>query len=260
MNSDVPMATGEVDGDSIHMRMDLGAIFGDASAAGLPAGMDFTMEMLTVEGAIYIKAPMFADLAEQMGDDAGPLEAFVELGDGWGYIDPEGLGADAAEIGAALGAATVNPGAFYATLATASKLEVIGTEPMHDTEATGVRAMVDFDSLMEAQGGMPASPGVDVEALEGLSFPLEVWVGEDGYIHRIVFTMDEDTMAAAAEADTESSDLDDMAEEMSGVSVTMRIDSFDFGDPEISVVAPTDFVDITDAFSELMELGAATTG
>lgn len=248
-DGDTPLVSGEIDGTSSRVVMDLSSLLGGISVGG----SDWSMEMITIGQDLYMRAPFFGEIADLAGDATGPLAELSELGDGWGYIDGEALGATAGDVGAALGASTGDPGAFYAAIATTSKVEPLGTETIRGVESTGVRALVDFAAIAEAQKLDASTLPGGAAAYEGLQFPVEVWVGDDGYVSRITLEFDGETLAAAADASGESVPADAAAIE--AISITTTIESFDYAADDIAIEAPTDFVDITEAFGELLAEG-----
>lgn len=246
---DGPLASGEFTGKRMHMRMDLGVVF--ASLLDMPGAppevqelrdADLTMEMILDGTDIYVRAPFFATLAEMMGPEAGSFEVFAELGDGWGYVDLTRLeGTELGDITEAVGGMGGDPLSFFALLSDIGKTEQLGSETIRGVESVGVRAHVDFGELMEVQGAPVDLPAGDLENLANVTFPIDVWVGSDGYISRVAFTFDSETMAQAAE----DSDIDEPALDMLGeFEMTMAMEMFDYADPAIVVEPPTEFTDI----------------
>lgn len=252
--TDTPFATGSVDGTSSHVLIDASSILG--GGAGMPpqlADLDPTMETITIGNDVYLRAPFLATLGDLLGGPTGPLGPFVALGDGWGYVDFAALQGDPADVGLVLGNSSASPTALYEVVTTSSQLEPLGTETIHGVEATGVRATVDFEAMLEAQKIDVAELPGGGEGLADATFPLEVWLGADGYIRRLSFTFDADTLTAAAEATGQSVPTADLAM-APGFGATMTIESFDFDADDIAIEAPADHVDITADFGELLEL------
>src|SRR5690606_23539101 len=154
------------------------------------ADLDPTMETITIGNDVYLRAPFLATLGDLLGGPTGPLGPFVALGDGWGYVDFAALQGDPADVGLVLGHSSASPTALYEVVTTSSQLEPLGTETIHGVEATGVRATVDFEAMLEAQKIDVAELPGGGEGLADATFPLEVWLGADGYIRRLSFTFD----------------------------------------------------------------------
>jgi hypothetical protein len=244
---DEPLATGEIDGTSSHIVVDLSAALG--SAAAVLGDIDWTMEIITLGKTMYIKAPLLADLAEMTGSSSGPLAAFVELADGWGSVDLGSLtGASAEQLTSMLGGTGASPAAFYTVLATTSKLTPLGVADVNGVSSSGYETVVDLGDILAAEGTDAAAS--DPAAVTGIDVPFEVWLGDDGYIRRMAYEMDaEATAAAAAASGQDADDVDD-------TTMRMQLDSFDFDDPSIVIEAPPDATDITDAYAALLEFSS----
>jgi len=253
IDGDTPLASGEYADGASHMVMDLSAIFASV-ADQLPAelaDMEMTMEMISEGTDLYLRAPFFAAMAEDAGGAAGPLGAFVALGDGWGYVDGSTMpGMTAGQVTGAFGVGAGDPSAFFDLLADVEGAEAIGTEDIHGVSSTGVRAEVSFAELLAAQGTdvsqLPTTPGVD---LASLTLPIEVWIDKDDFVRRFVIEFSPEVFADAAE----SSGQDIDPEMLGGLEMSMTMEMFDYDAADIVIEAPTDFVDITDDFIELLE-------
>ncbi|WP_116999597.1 hypothetical protein [Desertimonas flava] len=246
-----PLATGSVSGTSSTALMDMSVLMGGL----LPLDDDdLTMEMITIEQDLYIRAPFFAALAEMSGRTSGPMSAFVELGDGWAFVDGAALSTDAADIGSLLGANAGNPTAMYAALGTTSKTAPLGTETIHGIPSSGVTATVGFVEMMEAQNLDPSLMPADLSSLADAELPIEVWLGDNGFITRVVFEFDVDTLTAAASIGGLDDSEAELLDEMRGLVTTMIMESFDFNSPDIVIAPPKEYVDMTTEFGELLEM------
>lgn len=246
-SEDTPLATGAISATSATARLDLSVMIGGA----LPlADDDLVMETITIGQDVYVRAPYFAALAEISGGPTGPLGDFADLADRWAYVDGTALAADAGDLGSLLGASTGSPTALFGALGTTTKTAPIGSETIHGVPSSGVRAMVDFATIAQAQNVDPSILPPDLGATGDLEIPIEVWLGDNGHITRLVIEMDSDVLATAAEQSGAPDSLDLSA--ISGVSSTMTMESFDFGAADIVIEAPTEFVDMTQQFGDLL--------
>lgn len=246
-SADTPMVTGSISGTSSTSRVDMSVLMGGL----LPVDDDeLTMEMINIGQDVYIRAPYFAALAEMAGGNSGPLGSLAELGEQWGYVDTATLAADAGDLGAVLGTGAGSPVDMLAALGTTSKTAPIGTETIHGVTSSGVRATVSLAAMMEAQSIDPSLVPTELSALGDLEIPVEVWLGDTGYITRMVFEMDIEAIAAAAGESGIPGDVD--LDEMSGLVTTMTMESFDFGAADIVIAAPKEFIDVTAAFGDLL--------
>jgi hypothetical protein len=169
---------GDVAGDRVALTFDA-----DPTPAGQPrspalAGVDTTMDVVVVPGAVYLRSPLFAALEGIDGPvaglaDPGPLSVLADLGDRWGRIavgaddepfdglevlglpvgDPRGLVARLREAGGArdLGAGTVRGVAVRGVGATLHGVKIRVWVDAHDrvrrietTDAPAVRTVTDL--------------------------------------------------------------------------------------------------------------------
>ncbi|CAN5748400.1 hypothetical protein BH24ACT5_BH24ACT5_19020 [soil metagenome] len=245
--SDTPFAVGVVRGTDTSIEMDLTGLFEGMPGAGALVGdMDLSMDMIGIGTDLYLHAPFYELLA--MGGDSVPPEVQV-LVDGWGYIDTERVpGLSIADLQSQTGTPGASPSSYLSSLGKGTELTSVGVVSIGGVESVGVAMNITLGEMMEAQA--PAGEvTLDAEAA-GQPVPLEVWIGSDGYIRRMVITMDSTVLAATAEGqNTPTSVLDD-------ASMVLRFDSFDFDDPTIEVAAPKDFTDVTDFFADAMLVGS----
>ena len=257
--------TGAVDGDNQSSSTDMGATFEDVP--GDPVGElfdtdDLVVETMVVDGTMYMRAPFFAAaldamLGEGLGpSDLGPFGPLGELGDDWGSIDLDALPGPIT-TGDVTGSGGLDPTGGLDLLAGTADQRSLGSDEIRGVPVEGVAATVTMEDLMVASGGdaddldeelppgMIDGPGGSVDRMLALEIPVEAWVDGDGLVRRFVMDLDLGDIA----------DLGPGAPEDMPASVRMRMttDFFDFGDESITIEAPSDSVDITEAFRDLAE-------
>lgn len=249
LSGDTPLMTGEVAGTQSHMVMDFGAMFGELIPEDqMPpelAAAGFTMEFVTDGTDMYIRSPLLAMTAASGDPSTAP---FAELGDRWGYVDGTAVpGMSPTDISGSMGVGGADPSAFLDLLAEVAEVTPIGTESIRGVDASGVSAEVDLGALLEAQGtaAMPAG-GPD---LGDVTFPIEVWIDKDSFVRRIVMELNGEAIAGAAEASGEEISGSEL---MGGVEIGMTMEMFDYAAADIAIEIPTDVVDITQAFTDMM--------
>jgi hypothetical protein len=263
---DAELATGAFDGERSQIDMDFGALFeelGSGMGEEIPdelADADLTMHQVVDTDALYIRAPFFATMSEQMADGDVSLtpgseifDVFGALGDDWGRVDLDAFGdvlpPEAQQ--AITGGQSTDPRVFLDLLRETDDVEDLGTDEIDGVEVHGLAAEVDFGDLMQAAGTDPddmasGAAGATLDDLDSLTFPLEVWIDGDDRIRRIDFTFGADSFADLAEESGE--DVGDMPSELEDFSIGMTMDFTDYGDSSISIDVPEDAVDITDDF------------
>jgi hypothetical protein len=276
LDLDVPFASGIRDGDQSQLHMDLGAMFQEmidevGHGQDLPAGFDgdMTMDVLVDAENVYIRAPFFATLADQLpvGLDvpAGAMmDAFADLGDGWGRVDLAALG-DAApdDIESQLSSGQgFDPMALFNLVAGASEVEDLGQDQIDGVPVTGMAATVTMADLMEAQGsdssvqlGEASGPlGDVVDAMRDADVPIEVWIDGQGLVRRIDFSLaDVLTDAMAQLGDVAGGDPPSNLGGLDGFKVGYTLDFSDYGQvPPIDFPAESDTVDLTSTFAEVL--------
>lgn len=265
-----PLMTGVQDGDRFHFRMDLQTMFESMGfgGAGLPPELssgDLSMEVAGDSSVFYIRSPLFAAIGEFAGgadtESMGPMDAFAELGDGWGKVDLAMLGGDLPpEIQQLLtGGQSYDPDQFLQLLADVADVEELGSATIRGVQTTGVRAEVSMADLLAAQGIDPdavlkqlaaddASAAADADAIKGARFPIEAWTDADGYVRRIVVVMNEENFGQVMAASEAQEDLEGFA-----FSMTMTVEFFDYGDESITVEFPAESVELTAALMQAMQ-------
>lgn len=273
---DGEIATGAVDGEKMQMRMDMGAMLSQMSGElgegsdELPPGMsldDFVIEQVVDGEAVYMRAPFFGAMADEMEAGGGVsgglgggeelLEAFASLGDGWGRIDISEMGdVLPGDLQQSLGGQSASPDVFLDMLRSTGDVEELGTDEIDGVEVRGLAAEIDFQDMLEAQGmdssDVEASPDDELTGMmEAFQMPVEVWIDGDDQIRRITFAFGGDSFAEMAEemADESGEELPpDEVSEMLDFEMGMTMDFTDYGDDSISIEAPAESTDITDEF------------
>ncbi len=262
-----PLMSGEVNGDEYHYVLDFGSMmdemagaFGDAgsAASGVLDELDTTMEMAGDPESMYIRAPMFADIAAMAGGDApGPIAGLADLGDGWGHVDMAALGDQLpSDLAAAMGGQGVDPQVVVDMIGATEGVEDLGTDEVRGTSVHGVAADVTLGDLLEASGQDPDAfadissfgDSSAVDTLYDITTPVEVWVDDEGYLRRMSYGWGFDDIAEAMGADAG----DVAGTGMGGMHFSYVMDMFDYGS-EVDFEVPADAVDITDAFAAVAE-------
>jgi LppX_LprAFG lipoprotein len=125
-------------------------------------GVDTEIDEVLSGSTIYVSSPLFA--------------ALLPAGKTWLKVDlanpPASLGAYASALG------TQDPAAALAQLKALTGVKATGTQTIGGVDATRYRGTVDVAKL-------PASTATAMQSA-GVTFgPVDVWVGSDGYVHRV---------------------------------------------------------------------------
>jgi hypothetical protein len=265
-----PFSSGAVRGDAFAQTIDLNEYMSQmASTMGAGASMpnlDLTMETVVDGETMWLRAPMFAQLGE-LGASALP-PGLAELGDGWGRIDISSLGPEAVTEAAGLtGSPTAgDPRQVLAMLETADDVTELGEDAVDGDPVDGIGASMtmrelaesggtDVDGLTEqvtAQAGdemTPEQAETVTQAMLETEVPIEAWVDDDGYVRRIVMTID---------LGETISGLGEQAGAPEQFVVGTTVEFTDYGDEGIDVAPPpeaADAVDLTEAFAQLGATG-----
>ena len=81
----------------------------------------------------------------------------------------------------------------------------------------------------------------------GQTVPPEAWVDEQGLVRRVVLTVDMGSVVEAMDLPAGAGPFE--------VSSGTTMDLFDYGDESIEIEIPTDYVDITDPYREMLDGG-----
>lgn len=264
-----PLGTGERAGDRERFVMDQGELMKVVDGQG--ADGDYTMEVITEPGAQYLRAPMFAALAEDaeaIGELLPPfMDPLLELGDGWGRIDLDAVGAATGIPSDLTGSSQLDPSDAVAMLRAAVGTErATGTGEVRGVPVTDYDAVITFADL--AGGGMDDQtiqsflPGFaeDFAGADGeevfdalLEAPLELTasIDDEGLVRRLVVDMRKSFLAMGRA-------LGEDLSEANGLTYREIIEFFDYGDQSIVIDVPPieETVDLTawalemaDAFS-----------
>lgn len=262
IDPDTPYATGAVADGRSQVVVDLGALLtsvmeqsvgGEGFEGGDLLGLlgdDLSIETRSDGTLVFVRAPvlgLLGGLASSLGGagsmgDLGPLG---ELGDGWGVIDVERVGGPEAQaaLGRITGGGSADPLQFTALLrAVEGDVTEVGRTELRGVPVTHLTGSVPLARLAEAQGtdldALADDPSV-AEALDPLLatlVPIDVFVDDDGRLHRIAFTFDLGSALAEAGAPGGTA------------SYRVAMDAFDHGDPGIAIELPerSEAVDLTD--------------
>ena len=263
IDDDTPtMMTGGLEGDRFHYVMDLGAIVGpmtEALGESRPAeldGVDMTIEMARDDEALYLRAPVYAELADTPG--LGPAGELGAIGDGWGYVDMAELGDQhPSDLTAAMGSQGFDPQVAVRMIETADDVSDLGSSEVRGVAVQGLSAEVTIADMLEASGQDPdalaevAANGTAEEvtaALYDTTVPVEVWVDDDGYLRRLQYGYSLGDVLDAMSWDPSGPAGGGMLD----LDFAYAVDMFDYG-AELDFEPPDDAVDITDAFAALVQ-------
>jgi hypothetical protein len=277
LSAEAPIMTGEQAGTSYEMTMDMGEWLDEMPGGAASTGVDdWTVEMAGDPSTMYIRAPVYAALAEQPGvGDLGPVGELAVLGDSWGRVDLQALGdLSLTDVQSTVGSPNgADPRAILDLVANADDVEELGTDEVDGVGVNGLGASVSLGDMLEAQGtdvekfvqqmsaNMAGLGEVDSTALADVMqtiadalVPFEVWVDGDGYVRRVSYEMDTlDIFDGTSIGDT----LED--EGLEAFSVGTTTDYSDYGDDSIAIELPPpgaeNAVDVTDAYREMLEAG-----
>jgi hypothetical protein len=279
IDAEAVLMTGEQNGDAYEFHMDMGPWM-DEMMSSLPPSerppvdLDLTMDMAGDAHTLYLRAPMFAEIAAEAppGTDLGPVEDLVALGDQWGRIDIDALGGlSLSELQGTTGGlgGGSDPRAILDLVAGADDVEDLGADQIDGTPVTGMAARLSLGEMLEAQGvdpeefsnqfsaGLGVGPGTNVDPDElaqrylAIEIPFEVWVDDAGYVRRVSYEMDLLEMVGPG--------LDEGLGAGGPTEFTMgtTMDFSDYGDPSIAIDFPTDAVDVTEAYRAMLDASAA---
>jgi hypothetical protein len=250
-SDEVAVETGEQDGERFHVRQDVGAQFGQLLPADADA--DLSIEHAGDGSTLYLRMPVFAAIEElASGFAITPFGDLIDqLGDGWGRVDVDeltdllpGLQDNTSATGAHV------PHLFVDVITKAQDVEELGEDEIRGVAVTGLAAEVPFEDLLAAEGTGRGS----IEVMNDITVPVEVWVDRDGLVRRVGFGFHRDDVAEAVGPGTDGAVT---AAPSFPVDVDYTLDLFDYGDESIEIEFPTDAVDVTDAYLQMLESGRA---
>jgi hypothetical protein len=273
LSLDAPIMAGEQDGASYEYHMDMEEWVSQVPGSAGALGGDLSIDMASDGTALYIRAPMYASLAEQAGPAGiGPIGELAELGDSWGRVDLGALGdLSLADVQSTTGGSAngSDPRAMLDAVASAEDVERLGTDEIDGTPVNGLGADLSLRDLLEAQGvdaerfvdqmaatvgGLnQADPAVSDEVFQTVfeaQVAFEVWVDGDGYVRRVSYEMDNLEIFSGMEG-LASGRLD----QLDRFVTSETLDFTDYGAADISIDLPSDAVDVTDAYRRMLEAG-----
>ncbi|MEM7285263.1 MAG: hypothetical protein AAF480_02845 [Actinomycetota bacterium] len=248
---DAPLTIGAVAGDRTWLSSDIGPIFeaifaaaGNGSVRDL-LGDDLSMEAITDGTSLYLRAPLFASMA-QLGALPGG-EGLVALGDSWGYVDLTATGLTAEELAGLTGAQTGASAEDLLALVAAVGGNVTdqGASEVRGVATTRYRAEIGLADVLDAQG-MTVDEIAALSAGTGIAnvtIPFDIDVDADGRVRRMTVVIDtafiSDLVGEPAPAGTEA-------------RISTTVELYDFGS-QIDIVDPTTLgaVDVTSSFLSL---------
>jgi hypothetical protein len=208
------------------MTMDLssmGAAMGEDTPPEL-ADLFGKLEIRQIDDTVYLSFPFFT--------------AFLGAETDWIAMPADAESSVTADMGT--GATPSDPTSFLESLSKAGgQVEDLGVEDVHGFSTHHYRVIVDQDwrdqlsaeelSALEGQGPLPTG-----------SFPLDVWVDDDGLAHRMSIEMDGGSVATSPDEQFDS--------------LTMTFDFYDFG-KQVTIDPPpadqvTDVADLSGPFAD----------
>lgn len=246
------LMSGEVDGHQASVSMDMGEML--KSIPGMSSlGGDLTLDMITDQKTLYVKAPMI-DTLNQMGGlssraNFGPLEAFGGLNGGWGKVDLSTLSDDAlGQVMGSTGAQGGDPGKFLDMVKNASNPHDLGSDTIDGVAVKGLGASSTFKDLIRSEGQDPDAylkklgsdvPSSMVSKILDLEVPMQVWFDGDNQVRRIKLDVDMNKLMGELGAG-----------EAGGASMSMSMDFSDYGDSSIAIQPPANATDVTAKFKD----------
>ena len=247
---DEPLSVGAVSGDRTWLFSDVGPIFdaifaaaGNGSAQDLLGG-DLSMEAITEGPTLYLRAPLFASLA-QLGALPG-ADDLVALGDGWGSVDLLATGLTPEQLAGLTGAQTGASAEDLLELlgGVAGQVTEQGPSEVRGVPTTRYRAEIQLDEVLAAQGmSMNDVAGLAGARVGNVRIPFDIDVDADGRVRRMAVVIDTSFIA-------------ELVGEPVPAGVEARISSivelYDFG-ADIEIVDPSTLgaTDVTAAFMAL---------
>jgi hypothetical protein len=174
--------TGAIDGTSAEATFRLGSIF---RQTGLPAGVspDATMAQLMHASMKEISLQQNGDYVVYLG--LGVLASHLPGGKHWIELDLSKLGKAAGiDLGKLLSGSQFQPGDLLGMLkAEGAKISKLGSATVDGAATTHYRVTIDMAKALQAKG--LTSPLLAGLAAQMPKVPEDVWIGNDGLVHRI---------------------------------------------------------------------------
>jgi hypothetical protein len=187
------------------------------------------LEIREIGSTIYLHLP--ASLAKQ-----------VPGGKAWISVDLNKI--SQAKFGASLSSLTqtsqANPAQMLSYLQAVSQSGVhkAGTATLRGVQTTQYDATVDLNKLAAKQTTPAAQQAMTKLAAQlGTSgYPMKIWIGQDGFVHQMQFSINEDPTAATTPAPG-SAPPAGAAARPTAIALTATIQLYDYGTP-VTVTAP----------------------
>lgn len=245
-----PLSVGAISGNRTWLFTDIGPIFDaifDAAGGGSVTdllGDDLSMEAITEGTSMYLRAPLFASMAE-LGALPG-ADDLVALGDGWGRVDLAAAGLSPEEIAGLTGAQTGASAEDLLALlgAVGGDVSDLGATEVRGVPTTRYRAEISLGAVLEAQSMSADEIGaLSAAGIDNVTIPFDIDVDADGRIRRMEVVIDtsfiSDLVGESAPAGTEA-------------RISTIVELYDFG-AAIDIVDPTTLgaTDVTSSFLAL---------
>jgi hypothetical protein len=259
---DLEAVTGASDGHRTSSVMDMSALFAEIADSGEtdlpfdPDEVDLSIETVTDGDTVYLRAPGFAEIADELPNrNNSPLTKVVAvLGDSWGRLQLSDLGDDVdsqALFSQLNEGQNLQPGFYLDLMKASDDVEDLGSDTVDGDSMVGLAADVPFVALLEAQGIDPASIVAEssydnaAEAVEAFTLPIEIWLDDVGQVRVLEIDI--------------GAGFDRMADEMGedglpdGYEFTTVIRFTDHGDDSIVIEVPdeADTIDLTETVKDL---------
>jgi hypothetical protein len=167
--------TGAVDGTSSTLAIDLGSL---PSQAGLPAGASMKVISLQQNGdyVVFVRV--------------GALTSHLPAGKHWVELDLSKLGKSAGvDRGSLLSGSQVQPGDLLSMLkAEGATIRKLGSATVDGVPTTHYRVTIEVAKALQAKG-LPGSLLAGLAAKAPKTVPAEVWIGNDGLVHRLQISL-----------------------------------------------------------------------
>lgn len=245
-----PLSVGAISGNRTWLSTDIGPIFDaifDAAGSGSVTdllGDDLSMEVITEGTSMYLRAPLFASMAE-LGALPG-ADDLVALGDAWGFVDLSATGLTAEELAGLTGAQTGASAEDLLALlgAVGGDVTDLGATEVRGVPTTRYRAEISLGAVLEAQS-MSAGEiaALSATGIGNVTIPFDIDVDADGRVRRMEVVIDTsfiaDLVGEPVPAGTEA-------------RISTIVELYDFG-AAIDIVDPTTLgaTDVTSSFLAL---------
>lgn len=249
---DTPMAVSAFDGVNTSTSIDLGVMMGDLFSTLGDVGVDelgfdptdLTMYSVATPTDIYMRVPMFAASSAGLGTTVEWMDAAAQ---GWVRISLDQLDLDSVMSGFGTltgNSATSSVDGYLDLIEQIADVEPLGPSQVRGVAVEGFRATASISDLMALQGASPDELlGEDFGQLfDDFEYTFDVYIDEDSLLRAVEIVMDDSFLDALADQAGEEMPSDFTFE------MSMRMEIFDHGSPDVVVVVPNDAVDITDDF------------